>query len=70
MITVALPREISAIATGDALAESGLLLSYRSDYLLERNWIQICLMGAYSVPTIDRLLAALAQIVTPRFAFV
>jgi aspartate aminotransferase-like enzyme len=65
VITIALPREVPAIATGDALAKSGLLLSYRSDYLLERSWIQICLMGAYSTPTIDRLLTALTQIAAP-----
>jgi len=41
VLTIVLPREISALRVGDALAEAGLLLSYRSDYLLERNWMQI-----------------------------
>jgi len=27
------------------LAAAGYLVSYMSSYLLERNWLQICLMG-------------------------
>ena len=27
------------------MQESGYLLSYNSQYLVRRNWIQICLMG-------------------------
>jgi aspartate aminotransferase-like enzyme len=63
VVTIALPREILAIRIGDELAEAGLLISYRSDYLLERNWVQICLMGAYAPGTIERLLAALQKAV-------
>ena len=53
---------MSAVRLGDALAARGLLLSYRSDYLLARNWIQICLMGQYTAHTIERMLSALGEL--------
>lgn len=43
--TIALPPTVSSRALGKHLEESGYLLSYMSSYLLERNWLQICLMG-------------------------
>jgi aspartate aminotransferase-like enzyme len=62
VVTIALPRAtVCAVRVGDALAERGLLLSYRSDYLLARNWVQICLMGQYTPQTIERMLAGLAE---------
>ena len=30
---------------GGLIQESGYLLSYNSDYLRRKNWIQVCLMG-------------------------
>ena len=44
-ITLPLPQHVSSLALGDALAHKGWLLSYQSSYLIERNWIQICLLG-------------------------
>jgi aspartate aminotransferase-like enzyme/N-acyl-L-homoserine lactone synthetase len=63
VITVALPEAVSAMVVGDTLASRGVLVAYRSDYLLARNWIQVCLMGEYASATIARLLAALAEAV-------
>jgi predicted DNA-binding protein (MmcQ/YjbR family) len=37
------------------------MLSYNSDYLRRRNWIQICLMGEYSNDKIEALLAWLSR---------
>jgi aspartate aminotransferase-like enzyme len=63
VVTISLPRpKTCALRVGDALAERGLLLSYRSNYLLARNWLQICLMGQYTPQTIQRMLAALAEL--------
>src|SRR5439155_1351041 len=45
VITLALPKSISSQKTGDQLQAAGFLLSYQSEYLRDRNWIQICLMG-------------------------
>lgn len=51
VITIALPNYHSSKALGDKLKEHGVLISYRSDYLLERNWIQACMMGNENKPT-------------------
>jgi len=45
VITVALPCQLSSRKLGEAMEQRGWMLSYRSGYLLERNLIQICLMG-------------------------
>ncbi len=51
IVTIALPESHSAEAVGDALKARGVLVSYRSRYLLERNWIQACMMGSEHRPT-------------------
>ncbi|KIL52890.1 aminotransferase class V-fold PLP-dependent enzyme [Jeotgalibacillus campisalis] len=45
IITLALPEGISSKRFGDACKMRGVLLSYESNYLLERNWVQLALMG-------------------------
>lgn len=45
VITIALPAELNSVTVGNLMKESGFLLSYNSDYLRSKNWIQICLMG-------------------------
>ena len=59
VVTLALPREVSARMVGDKLHQAGYLLSYASEYLLRRNWIQISLMGECSrdalQPVIDKM---------------
>ena len=56
VITIVLPNELSSEDVGLGLEEAGYLLSYRSAYLLKRNWIQICLMGEYSRDMVGPLL--------------
>jgi aspartate aminotransferase-like enzyme/GNAT superfamily N-acetyltransferase len=51
VITIALPEIHSSETIGDKLKEHGVLVSYRSHYLLERNWIQACMMGAEHKPS-------------------
>ncbi len=46
VLTVALPPELDSDRIGARLRDAGFLLSYQSRYLLERNWIQVCLMGS------------------------
>ena len=48
VITLALPTEISSKSVGWQLRKAGYLLSYKSEYLLRRNWIQVCLMGEWT----------------------
>lgn len=55
--TIALPPAINSVTLGDALLEAGYELSYKSRYLVERNWIQICLMGEHEADPVRRLLA-------------
>ncbi|HYG22299.1 MAG TPA: aminotransferase class V-fold PLP-dependent enzyme [Verrucomicrobiae bacterium] len=45
VITIALPPELNSVKTSELLQESGYLVSYNSEYLRAKNWIQICLMG-------------------------
>lgn len=45
IMTIALPSGTDARAVGDALKANGIEISYESDYLLKRNWVQIALMG-------------------------
>lgn len=55
--TIALPSEINSVTLGDALLAAGYELSYKSRYLVERNWIQICLMGEHHAEPVRKLLA-------------
>lgn len=52
--TMALVPPIQARELGDRLQQAGFLVSYESDYLLARNWLQVCLMGC---PTRENLVA-------------
>lgn len=45
VITIALPPEMNSTKTGEAMQQAGYLLSYNSEYLRRKNWIQICFMG-------------------------
>ncbi|MGO5064082.1 MULTISPECIES: aminotransferase class V-fold PLP-dependent enzyme [unclassified Clostridium] len=45
VITIAIPKGISSKKLGDILESMGYYLSFNSYYLVEKNWIQICLMG-------------------------
>ncbi|MDR1497840.1 MAG: aminotransferase class V-fold PLP-dependent enzyme [Puniceicoccales bacterium] len=47
--------------TGVALEEAGFVLSYRSNYLRERNWLQISLMSIPSEETLASLAALLKK---------
>lgn len=72
VLTIALPDQLSSTKAGWQLQQEGYLLSYKSEYLLERNWIQICLMGEWSpenLESLPRVLASLCQsrsLQTPR----
>ena len=61
VITIAIPEATNSTDVGRRLERMGYLLSYNSDYLRQRNWIQICLMGEYSDEMVTPLLDALDQ---------
>ena len=51
VVTIALPEIHCSKSIGDTLKTHGVLISYRSQYLLDRNWIQACMMGAEKKPS-------------------
>ncbi len=59
VLTVQLDPSVSSITCGDAMADRGFLLSYRSGYLIKKNLLQICLMGHTNQAQQDRLLEQL-----------
>lgn len=62
VITIALPPPLESVAVGNLMAESGFLLSYNSEYLRRRNWIQICLMGEMATDKLDSLVTVLQRV--------
>jgi aspartate aminotransferase-like enzyme len=55
VVTIALPPNQSSAQLGQLSHRAGFLLSYNSDYLRKRNWIQICLMGDYCQEKLEAL---------------
>jgi aspartate aminotransferase-like enzyme len=56
VISIVLSSDLSSFQLGEELEKRGFLLSYRSSYLVERNIIQICLMGEVSDDDCRRVL--------------
>lgn len=48
--TIVLPNTISSLGLGRLLENEGILVSYRSEYLLKKNHIQVCFMGECQKP--------------------
>jgi aspartate aminotransferase-like enzyme len=62
VVTMALPEELNSVEIGSLVQESGYLLSYNSEYLRRRNWIQIALMGECGRDKLVSLLNALNRV--------
>jgi aspartate aminotransferase-like enzyme len=62
VVTIALPEEMNSVKVGNLIKEAGYLLSYNSEYLRRRNWIQICLMGECSREKLVALLNGLRRV--------
>ncbi|HEX3718831.1 MAG TPA: aminotransferase class V-fold PLP-dependent enzyme [Verrucomicrobiae bacterium] len=65
VVSIALPQTQNSAHLGAQLQRAGYLLSYNSDYLRQRNWIQICLMGEFSTEKLDSLLVWLGKNAAP-----
>jgi aspartate aminotransferase-like enzyme len=61
--TIALPPQFSGVWLGHRLEDRGIAVSYNTSYLVERNWVQICLMGDCQASAVSRLLAELRAVV-------
>ena len=57
--TIALPRDVSSRALGETLRVQGWEIAFESDYLRERNWVQLCLMGALTGGQVRGMVRAL-----------
>lgn len=66
--TLALPPELDGRTLGRGLDALGIQIHYESGYLRERNWVQLCLMGAVQDPDLERAAAALAEARTTKRA--
>jgi len=62
VFTIQLPPELDSVKVGNLMQEAGFLLSYNSEYLKSRNWIQICLMGEVAREKVVSLTNVLARV--------
>jgi aspartate aminotransferase-like enzyme/N-acyl-L-homoserine lactone synthetase len=62
VITIQLPESLNSAAIGNLMKESGFLLSCNSEYLRQKNWIQICLMGEIAREKVVALVNALQRV--------
>ncbi len=61
VLTFRPPLDREAFALGEALERRGVLLSYRSGYLVERGLLQVCRMGERREGEIESLTEALGE---------
>ena len=61
VVTLPLPHTLSSCSLGNALRDEGLLVAYQSEYLVQRNWLQVSLMGECTEDGLDLLLSALGR---------
>jgi len=66
VFTLELPSELNSVSVGHLMQEAGFLLSYNSEYLKQRNWIQICLMGEIAREKVVSLVNVLERVCTRR----
>ncbi|MBO0589331.1 aminotransferase class V-fold PLP-dependent enzyme [Sporosarcina sp. E16_8] len=59
IVTIALPKGLSAIQLGDNLFLNGFNVHYESAYLRERNWLQISCMNVVAEKELTRMLQLL-----------
>jgi aspartate aminotransferase-like enzyme len=66
VVTIALAPDQSSATIGTLVQEAGYLLSFNSEYLRKKNWIQICLMGECTREKAVSLLNALKRVCVQR----
>lgn len=60
IVTIALPKGLSAMQLGDNLFLNGFNVHYESAYLRERNWLQISCMNNVAEKELNRMLELLS----------
>ena len=61
VISLALASAVPALRLAARMERSGFRLACRSDYLVRRNWLQICLMGEWEPAALEILPVVLAR---------
>jgi len=62
VVTFRVPEGVNSEQLGRRIEKAGYLLSYRSEYLLQRGWLQICLMGECSRGELGSLVKVLRDL--------
>ncbi len=68
VVTLVLPPEQPSTELGQRMEENGFLLSYNSEYLRKRNWIQIAVMGECTREKMISLVNVLKRVATKHAA--
>ncbi|HZL42383.1 MAG TPA: aminotransferase class V-fold PLP-dependent enzyme [Verrucomicrobiae bacterium] len=66
VVTIALAPDQSSATIGTLVQEAGYLMSFNSEYLRKKNWVQICLMGECTREKTVSLLNALKRVCVHR----
>ena len=61
VFTVTLPDDMDSVKFARKLRREGILIASESEYLVKRNWIQVCLMGVPDEKDVDQLLKAMSR---------
>jgi aspartate aminotransferase-like enzyme len=61
VVTIVLRPELNSVVIGNRMQEAGFLLSFNSEYLKQRNWLQICLLGECARDKMVSLVNVLAR---------
>ena len=64
ILTVEIPSSISSAVIGDILYNHGYQLHYESDYLQQRNWIQIACIDHYETADLKNMTNLLNRVIT------
>jgi len=64
VFTLVMPN-IDSQELGLKLNKNGLISSYQSNYLLERNWLQLTLFGSHTDAQIDEVITILKNEIMP-----
>ena len=65
VLTLAVPRALPSSVLAGEVAKLGYEIAFQSGYLLERNWVQIALMGDYVQAQLTDLAASLEEAYRP-----
>ncbi len=63
IVTLAIPSTVNSMHVGQCLRASGIEIGFESEYLLQRNWIRIALMGHYPRAMLKRLPERIREII-------